>query len=463
MLFPSTIFIFVFAPIAIIGYWLVPGDRLRKIWLTVVSYIFYGYWNWWFCSLLLVITIVDYLVALRIFKAETLKARKFWLIVSLVSNLGLLGFFKYFMLLAGTVNHVSGFFHGPDLLPGWHIILPIGISFFTFQSMSYTIDVYRREFKPTNDLFEFAAYVSLFPQLIAGPIVRYMWIRDTLLKLPEKITNGNLNLGFFFFTFGLVKKVLIADRISYFIDPMFADYHNLTSVETWLSMIGYSLQIYFDFSGYSLMAIGLGFLLGFKFPRNFDSPYKAVSMSDFWRRWHLTLSSWLRDYLYIPLGGRNNRFIALFVTMFLGGLWHGPNWTFVIWGLYHAAGLQLHHWLKNVPWYPRNSWFARIGTFLSVTIAWVFFRPNDFSVSLVYLQKMFDIPGLLQAPKHAQWGLVTLIVAGLAWAMLAPNAYELIYDKKIKPTRLWAVILAILGAVCILLLYESGPFIYFQF
>jgi alginate O-acetyltransferase complex protein AlgI len=328
--------------------------------------------------------------------------------------------------------------------------------------MSYAIDVYRRDVKPTRDIVEYSTFIALFPHLIAGPIVRYRQICDTLRNLPKRLTPEFLNMGIFFFALGLIKKVLVADRIAYYINPMFADYASLRPLEAWLAMLGYSLQLYFDFAGYSLMAIGLAQLLGIQFPQNFNSPYKAVSISDFWRRWHMSLSSWLRDYLYIPLGGRDNRLVALTLTMFLGGLWHGANWTFAAWGIYHGILLQLHHWLKNVRWLPKNPIWARIGTFILVTIGWVFFRPPNFAVSMAFFQKMFDIPGLFQ-PVTVQPALVIAIVVAGAWAMLAPNGWELIHDRLAEPRRWWAIALGVLGAVCILLLSETGPFLYFQF
>jgi len=259
-----------------------------------------------------------------------------------------------------------------------------------------------------------------------------------------------------------VKKVLVADRLAYYIDPMFASYQGLAPVEAWLAIIGYSFQLYFDFSGYSLMAIGLGHLLGFKFPQNFNSPYKAVSASDFWRRWHISLSTWLRDYLYIPLGGRNNRAVALAVTMLLGGLWHGAAWTFMLWGAYHAVALELHHHLKKVRWIPRNLVWAQIGTFLMSTIGWVFFRPTTFEASLSILKKMFDIPGLFTSVTVQPVLIGLIIIAGL-WAMLAPNGVELIRERRIELTPAWGISLGILTAVCVLLSRESGPFLYFQF
>ncbi|HDS29650.1 MAG TPA: MBOAT family protein [Firmicutes bacterium] len=462
MLFPTIEFIFAFAPISIIGFWLIRSDRLRRAWLVLASYFFYGYWDPRFLPLLIITSLINYYSALFINRSDNPAIRKKWLFIALTGNLALLGFFKYFMLLMKTVNAISGWIGAGAVFPAWNIILPIGISFFTFQAMSYTIDVYRGKTDPTDDIVEFSAYVALFPQLIAGPIVRYIWIRDRIRNLKARLTINYLNLGIFFFTLGLMKKVLIADRIAYYSDPLFANYKSLAPIEAWLAILGFSLQLYFDFAGYSLMAIGLGYLLGFEFPMNFNSPYKAVSISDFWRRWHITLSTWLRDYLYIPLGGRDNRMVALAATMLLGGLWHGAEWTFVAWGAYHAILLELHHHLKGFRWIPRNPVLAQIGTFLLVTIGWVFFKPPTFEASWTILKKMFDIPGLF-TPATIQLPLVALILVGGVWAMLAPNACELVREKNIQPTRSWAVALGLLGAVCILLCSESGPFLYFQF
>lgn len=463
MLFPTTIFIFLFGPIAIAGYWLIKGERLRRFWLILVSYIFYGWWDWRFCALLIISTLIDYMVGIRVHEAKDPIIRKRWLIVSLCSNLGMLGFFKYAMLLMSTWNSFVGWIGVGQTFPNYEILLPIGISFFTFQTMSYTIDVYRKKITPTYDMVAFATYVALFPQLIAGPIVRYSEISETLKNLPKKLTTENLNLGLFYFAAGLSKKVLIADRIDYYIAPMFTNYLNLTPGEAWIAILGFTIQIYFDFAGYSLMAIGLGHLLGFEFPQNFNSPFKALSVSDFWRRWHMSLSRWLKDYLYIPLGGRNRRAMALTTAMLLGGLWHGAEWTYMCWGAFNAIGLELHHRLKNVPWWPRNKTYAQIATFIFFATSIIFFKPRNLGEVYVFFSKMVDIPGLFLFRTNVTPTLLFIMAVGLLWGMIAPNMVELVRVKKATPKPYWAVILGILMAVCILLLSETGPFLYWQF
>jgi alginate O-acetyltransferase complex protein AlgI len=462
VLFPSYIFIFLFGPIAIGVYWALRRQRHRHVWLTLASYFFYGYWDWRFCFLILLSTLVDFFVGRAIGRRSSKRARKYLLVVSLLSNLGLLGFFKYYGFLSGSINALVGWFGHPAPLPGWQIILPVGISFYTFQSMSYTIDVYRRQVEPTNDVWEFTTYVSLFSQLVAGPIVRYREICHALRKLPLKLGAENLNLGLFFFSFGLIKKVLVADRIAYYIDPLFADYINLSPGEAWLAILGYALQLYFDFSGYSLMAIGLGHLMGFRFPQNFNSPYKALNIGDFWRRWHISLSTWLRDYLFFPVATSGRLYFALFVTMLLGGLWHGAGWTFIIWGAIHGTWLACHHLFKKAKWVPRNRIWARFATFTFATFAWVFFRPPTLKVSLAMIGRMFDIGDLLQ-PVYIADEFLFITLAALLWAMFAPNAYELVYVRKVPPKKWWAIVLGLLTGICILILSESGPFLYYQF
>lgn len=297
MLFNSHVFLLVFLPLALLGWWgLRTRPALRLGLLTGASYVFYGYWDPRFTLLMLASTLVDYVAGARIARAEEAGPRRFWLGLSLTTNLGLLAFFKYAGFFARTLNALVA-----DSVPVWDIVLPVGISFYTFQSMSYSIDIYREDAKPATSLLHFAAYVSMFPQLVAGPIVRYAEIEAQLRALKSRIDAETVARGLHFFVLGLAKKVLIADVIAARLQ--FHDAARFGLLDAWTNVLGYTAQIYFDFSGYSEMAVGLGIWLGFELPKNFDSPYKAKDASDFWRRWHITLSEWLRDYLYIPLGG----------------------------------------------------------------------------------------------------------------------------------------------------------------
>ncbi|MCX6646305.1 MAG: hypothetical protein NTY09_08110 [bacterium] len=467
MLFPTTIFIFLFGPITIVGYWLIKNDKLRRIWILVASYVFYGWWDPRFIVLLWISTLVTYFGGLKVFTTTDPVIRKRWFLFALCADLGMLLFFKYAMLLMGTWNVFIHWVGVGPAFPAYTIILPIGISFFTFQTMSYTIDVYRRKLDASNDLLQYATFVALFPQLIAGPIVRYSEISATLKNLPKKLTNEYLNLGLFYFTVGLAKKVLIADRIAYFIDPMLTNYQNLTSSEAWIFILGFTVQIYFDFAGYSLMAIGLGYLIGFVFPQNFNSPFKAVSVSDFWRRWHMSLSSWLRDYLYIPLGGRDRRALALTVTMLLGGLWHGPEWTYLCWGAWNAIGLELHHRFKPLKYFPRNKVYAQIGMYFFFATSLVFFAPKNLGQTWVFFTKMLSLKilagDIFYGHGDIPGSLLFILAVGLGWGMLGPNMVELVRERKAKPKPIWAVVVGILGAICILFLSETGPFLYWQF
>ncbi|MDH5561243.1 MAG: MBOAT family protein, partial [Deltaproteobacteria bacterium] len=400
MLFNQIEFIVLIIVIAAI-FILIRENRHRKLILLVSSYYFYAYWDWRFLGLILFSTIVDYFVAILIAKNETEKVRKIFLIISLTSNLGLLGFFKYFNFFIDSLKVALG---PLDVnLTTLNIILPVGISFYTFQTLSYTIDVYRRKLNPCYKFTDFALYVSFFPQLVAGPIVR---ASDFLPQLttPNKITLERVYGGFRQFVFGLFKKVFIADRIAYFVDHVFSNYDVYNGVTIWLAVIAFAIQIYCDFSGYSDMAIGIARGLGYDFPENFRLPYISRSIIEFWRRWHISLSSWLRDYLYIPLGGSRKgslrTYINLSITMVLGGLWHGAAWNFIIWGAIQGIALMINRWfVENVTFsLPLPSklkdilgWFVTMNI---VLISWVFFRSTDYGLgqSLGILKKIFLSP-----------------------------------------------------------------------
>lgn len=397
----------------------------------------------------------------------SLAQRKMAIILAVVSNLGLLGFFKYFVFAQTNLNWLIEFFGGSK----FHIInilLPTGISFYTFQSMSYTVDVYRGEAEAANSLLDFACYVSLFPQLIAGPIVRY---RDIAAQLPSRShTADKFARGVFLFIIGFGKKILLANPMGEVADAVFAA-GSPVWYDAWFGVMGYAFQIYFDFSGYSDMAVGLGLMLGFQFLKNFDSPYQADSMTDFWRRWHISLSTWLRDYLYIPLGGNRKgtlrTYFNLFVVMLLGGLWHGAKWTFVIWGGVHGILLAYERMMGKDSLYRRLPRVIRvIVTFLIVLITWVFFRADNLPSAMSYLGSMFGLSEsaggskLLGSVIYSRYHVIIfLCCAVVVW--FGKHSWQI--AEKITFRK--AVIMIILFIISLLAMFTQSfnPFLYFQF
>ncbi|HEX4633571.1 MAG TPA: MBOAT family O-acyltransferase, partial [Gemmatimonadales bacterium] len=306
MLFNSFVFLFAFLPITYAVFWSLRSAQARYVWLTLTGYVFYGWWDARFCLLMAFSTGVSYLAGLGFLRWKDPARRRLCLVVPITVDLSLLGFFKYANFTVDSVArllHVAG---APVHPPHWNIILPVGISFYTFHTITYIVDSYRGVITPTRNLFEFSSYVSLFSQLVAGPIVRFRQIEQDLNNLGAAARTRWLGLGVSYFVTGLLEKVLIADSFAAYVDPALAHYAGLSTLSTWLAVLGYTFQLYFDFAGYSSMAIGLGYLFGLRIPINFNSPYKALDPSDFWRRWHISLSSCLRDYLYIPLGGNRD-------------------------------------------------------------------------------------------------------------------------------------------------------------
>ena len=463
MLFNSTEFLLVFLPITYLVFWGLSTARARYVWLAVTGYIFYSYWNPWFTLLMLFSTVVSFAAGLGFLRwADDPGRRKLCLVVPITVDLLLLGFFKYYNFGLDTARQVIHWF-GVDLqVPHLHILLPIGISFYTFHTISYIVDSYRGVIKPTRNFFEFSAYVSLFSQLVAGPIVRFRQIEQDLENLGHADRTRWLGRGISFFIFGLVEKVVIADSLAAFVDPALASYQTLSTTGTWLAMLGYTFQLYFDFSGYSTMAVGLGYMFGLRIPQNFNSPYKALDPSDFWRRWHISLSTCMRDYLYIPFGGNRGGALAtyrnLMLTMLIGGLWHGASWTFVFWGGYHGALLSAHR-LHADAWERLPRWFRQLSMFLAAVVGWVFFRATDFPMAWVVLRRMF-LPTAGTVP--ADWPLVLLAlsVAGL-WAIRGPNAFDLKHEWR-WPGRI-ALATAAGTALALIVGNRPSPFLYFQF
>jgi len=461
MLFNSVRFLFVFFPVAYFVYWILRTKNQRYVWLTIAGYIFYGSWNYKFCALMAFSTVVSFVAGLAMLKFDQ-KWRKIFLVVPIPVDLLLLGFFKYYNFGLTGASTVAGWLKLPLHLHPIDIVLPIGISFYTFHTITYIVDSYRRTITPTKNFFEFACYVCFFPQLVAGPIVRFRQIEGDLEKLGQAERTRYLNRGWSFFVIGMMKKVLIADSIAAVVNPALANYSHLSTLNAWLCVLGYTYQIYFDFSGYSDMAVGLGYLFGVRLPQNFNSPYKAVDIVDFWRRWHISLSTCLRDYLYIPLGGSREGeakpYRNLLITMLLGGLWHGANWTFVFWGGYHGLLLSLYR-ASGTAWDSLAPTFRRVVTFFAVMVGWVFFRATDFRMAATVLNRMFTyhtgatMPGTLGL-------MIALMIAG-AVAHFAPNTFELGHDW--HPAWSPAFVLGYLMCLIVIAGGAVSPFLYFQF
>lgn len=464
MLFNSYVFLFAFLPVAYLVFWRLRSASARYVWLTVTGYVFYGYWDARFCLLMAFSTLVSYLAGLGFLTFYRPAVRRLLLVVPIGVDLLLLGFFKYANFGLSTARASAGLL-GVDLaVPVLNVVLPVGISFYTFHTISYIVDCYRGSIKPTRNFFEFAAYVSLFSQLVAGPIVRFRQIEDDLNGLGAADRTRWLAVGASFFVFGLVEKVVVADELAAYVDPALAGWRALSTAGAWLAVLGYTFQLYFDFCGYSTMAVGLGYLFGLRIPANFLSPYKALDPSDFWRRWHISLSSCLRDYLYIPLGGSRhgalNTYRNLMLTMLIGGLWHGASWTFVVWGAYHGLLLALYRAFGS--FWDRLWAFVRQGLFfVLVVVGWVFFRATDFTMAAGLLRAMFTpTAGELGAGAGAFAALVVL--AGL-WATRGPNVYDIHVDYRWRWQ--YALVLAAAFGACLALMAggRNSPFLYFQF
>ncbi len=385
MLFTTYIFWIFFACVLLI-YWRIP-HRSQNHLLLVASYIFYGAWDWRFLSLIAFSTIVDYIVALRIQSASSNHSRKRFLLVSIVTNLSLLGFFKYYGFFVHELNDLLSLMGLTASIPTLQVILPVGISFYTFQTLSYTIDVYRGETAPTKNFLDFALYVSFFPQLVAGPIERSSSLLPQILN-PRKLGTDRFYEGVHLIVLGLFKKIVLADNMAPIANTIFSrDYNELTGLECLIGVYAFAFQIYGDFSGYSSIAKGIAKWMGFDLRSNFAMPYISQSPQEFWRRWHISLSTWLRDYLYIPLGGAQGSPIATYrnltITMVLGGLWHGAAWTFVAWGIYHGLLLAVHRFIReNIRPAPAHrplitKIFCIIGTFQLSCIGWLLFRAES--------------------------------------------------------------------------------------
>ena len=485
MLFNSYIFIFFFLPITFFIYFYLNHKRLiklAKVFLVFSSLFFYAWWNINYLPLILISLIVNYLIGMQL--ANTIHHRlklspKILLTIGIAFNLLLLGYFKYMDFFIQNFNRV---FHGD--IPLWHIALPLAISFYTFQQIAYLVDSYRKETKE-YDFLNYTLFVTFFPQLIAGPIVHHSEMMPQFNVLRNTFKHyGNIALGLFIFSMGLFKKVIIADTFAVWATQGFDVATSLNMLEAWVTSLSYTFQLYFDFSGYTDMAIGIALLFNIKLPMNFFSPYKASNIQEFWRRWHITLSHFLKEYIYIPLGGNRKgeirTYTNLFATFLLGGIWHGAGWTFVIWGALHGMALVVHRaWQKlglRMPMF-----FGWILTFFFINIAWVFFRALNLESALKVLKGMFfgemRIPALLgeyfsavktlgfQVGNWSKlygsetymglWFLAVFIIV-----LFLPNSMQL--KEKFKTNALY-MLLTVCFSLSIFMLYRKSEFIYFNF
>ena len=459
MLFTQPIF-FAFFGLVFCLYWALSGYTVRKRLLLVASYVFYGAWDYRFLSLILASTVVDYFVGLGLTRIEDERRRRALLALSITSNLGILGVFKYAGFFVDSFYDLLSLFGLGSGAFSLHIVLPVGISFFTFQTMSYTIDIYRRRMEPTRDFLDFAFFVSFFPQLVAGPIVRAMEFFPQM-EGRKWFTHVDVRAALSLFLVGFIKKACIADNLAVPVDAVFAAPEQFGVASIWIAVLCYAVQIYCDFSGYTDMAIAVAALLGYKLPVNFYWPYFAVNVQDFWRRWHMTLSTWLRDYLYISLGGnRGTRWFTyrnIMITMLLGGLWHGAAWTFVVWGALHGLALVLHRDLA-----PRLAKFPGFGGRMVSVVATFYFLSDGFGVAVTFLRGFvffaagcgFAVGGLQEYAVVLGGLAVVHLAAYRGWLGLPENMpgwlYAFMYGFAIAMVLPWIPL-------------DYRPFIYFQF
>ncbi|MBC8343507.1 MAG: MBOAT family protein [Bacteroidetes bacterium] len=485
MVFSSTIFLFYFLPATLILYFISPY-KWKNLLLLVASIFFFSWGAPVFIFILLTSITIDFLIGRMMVSMEKKQKRKLFLLASLILNLGLLVYFKYANFFIENFNSLLELF-GARNIEWIYIVLPIGISFFTFQKLSYIIDIYRAVRKPLKKWTDFALYILLFPQLIAGPIIRYSQIADQLIDRRSMLNMDNKLYGLRRFIIGLAKKMMIANTLGLHVDLAFSNgVENLGTWSSWVIIIAYAMQIYFDFSGYSDMAIGIGRILGFKIPENFKNPYIANNVIDFWRRWHITLTNWFRDYLFFPLAFSFSKkmgkgkylnlktdyyiyFFTSLITFGLIGFWHGASWAFLLWGLYHGIWLILNRFLLK-------SFFRKIGkipailiTFLIVLVGWVLFRCDDMDQSLVFFHKMFSFSSTGQIFPSSFWliFILSLIISFLPALGKLESYFEKIrFEEKSLSFSIfrYILILAIL-ILCMSEVVSTGfnPFIYFRF
>jgi alginate O-acetyltransferase complex protein AlgI len=467
MVFTTHIFVFYFLPLFLLVYFNLPY-RWRNLWITVASYIFYGWWEPWFVCLMMFTTVMDFTWGKVITRPGATRAQqRFAVAACVVTNLSFLGFFKYYMFGATQLNHLLGLV-GAEPFRVLRVVLPIGISFYTFHSLTYIVDLYRGHATPARSFSNFSAFVALFPDLVAGPIIRYKTLAAQLAFRDHTVRR--FSSGVAIFILGFAKKILLANPCGHVADAVF-NAADPCALDAWVGVIAYAFQIYFDFCGYSDMAVGLGRMLGFEFLKNFDAPYLADSITDLWRRWHISLSSVLRDYLYFSLGGNRKgparTYVNLAVVMLLGGLWHGAKWNFVVWGAYHGGLLAYERWRGKQSFYSTLPLPIRIGiTFVLMLFSWVLFRADSLREAIQYYGAMFGFSHagpstLLAADIYAPVSLlVMLICAGLVFQRVQAHDWS---QRRQTWGRAAILVPAFVFALLVMFSQTFNPFLYFQF
>jgi alginate O-acetyltransferase complex protein AlgI len=467
MIFNSLQFILIFLPITLIlfysTFFFKKNNTPAFTLLIISSFYFYGYYNKLYLPILTFSLIVNYLAGTALFR----QPRKWLLAAAIFFNLTALGYFKYTHFILENLGSIIGF-----ETPVLNIIFPLAISFFTFQQITFLVDSYRQQTEKTN-FIKYCLFITFFPQMLMGPIVRYHEVADQFCKNISRFSSHNFAIGLMLFSIGLAKKVLIADQCIPWVNAAFNTPEDISFVTAWTGALAYTMQIYFDFSGYTDMALGIGKFFNIKLPINFNSPYKAVSFADFWRRWHITLSNFLRDYLYIPIGGnrggQTRQYLNIFITMLLGGLWHGANWTFILWGAYHGFFIALSHaWARTGVTLPVL--FARALTFVGILVGWVFFRAETVQHAWKILSAMFNINtfNLSELISLSQGGIASLsLLFLLIFVNCSPNSMKIASEPRLK--KRYAVAFATLFFACLVSMYDGSlntvpsEFIYFDF
>lgn len=468
MVFTTHIFIFYFLPLFLLIYFNLPY-RWRNLWITLASYVFYGWWEPWFVFLMMFTTGMDFIWGKVITRPGATRTQQLLAVAAcVVTNLGFLGFFKYYMFTAETLNRLLVSM-GAEPFQVLRVVLPIGISFYTFHSLTYIIDLYRGHATPDKSLADFSCFVALFPDLVAGPIIRYKTLAEQIAYRNHTVRR--FASGVALFIAGFAKKILLANTAGHVADAVF-DAANPCAADAWFGAIAYSFQIYFDFCGYSDMAVGLGRMLGFEYLKNFDAPYLAESITDLWRRWHISLSSVLRDYLYHPLGGNRlgpaRTYINLAIVMLLGGLWHGAKWNFIAWGAYHGSLLIYERWRGKESAYHHWPRPMRIAiTFVLMIFSWVLFRADNLSAAGHYFASMFGLSSstaadaLLAADIYQPLPIFVMIIS--VYLICQPRqAHE--WSQSPQTWLRFACLLP-LFAISLLMMFSQSfnPFLYFQF